>query len=230
VVKDAHDLTEKQMAAFARCARGGFNTGPREQDSSRPVTPGGLDEGSHAGLPLIAVVGTNAYADAASVETPQGLSTSAAKRCKGVGGVANNFVAAVTGSLQPAILGEANLGTPYLDGNVVRVDSSVPFYSWGSCSSQVAFQMQSKVCGALGCHWITRNHGTFEFLWAHDDTGVVSQQVAMGCRDGTNSYRVHMAVVGVKRTGDVNEAGKPEPPGVEIHSETEDGPVVKLTC
>jgi len=51
VVKDAHDLTEKQMAAFARCARGGFNTGPHEQDSSRPVTPGGLDEGSHAGLP-----------------------------------------------------------------------------------------------------------------------------------------------------------------------------------
>jgi hypothetical protein len=45
VVKDADDLTEGQMAGFARWARGVFKTGPREQYSSRPVTPGGLDEG-----------------------------------------------------------------------------------------------------------------------------------------------------------------------------------------
>jgi hypothetical protein len=45
VVKDADDLTEGQTAAFARSARGVFKTGPREQHSSRPGTPGGLDDG-----------------------------------------------------------------------------------------------------------------------------------------------------------------------------------------
>lgn len=158
-------------------------------------------------------------------------SSSGASLCKGAGGVLNNVVGAATGSLQPAILGEPDLGTPYLDGDVVRVDSSVPFYSWGSCADQVAFQMQTKVCGFFGCNWVTRNNGIPEFFWAHDDTGVVSQQVTMACRAGTNSYRVQMQVIGLSSSGDVDsQTGEAEAIGVEQENDTETGPVIKLTC
>ena len=138
---------------------------------------------------------TNTVGSGDFVDTPRpGASapppTTGERLCKGWGGVLNNIVGAGIGALSPAILGKADLGTPYLDGNVVRADSSVPFYSWGSCGNQVEFQMQSWVCGFWGCEWVTRNHGTPEFFWAHDDTGVVSQQVTMGCRKGTHSYRV----------------------------------------
>jgi hypothetical protein len=153
----------------------------------------------------------------------------AARLCRGWGGVANNVVGAAVGSLRPAILGERDLGTPTLDGNVVRVDSKVSFYGWGACGNQIAFQMQTKACGAFGCHWETRNHGKWEFFWAHDDTGEIAQQVTMSCRPGTNSYRVHMAVVGLASTGDIGENGKAVA-GAEVDSEGEDGPVVKLTC
>jgi peptidoglycan hydrolase-like protein with peptidoglycan-binding domain len=164
-----------------------------------------------------------------------GASTTAPSRgetlCKGWGGVVNNLFGAGTGALSPAILGKADLGTPYLDGNVIRADSSVPFYSWGSCGNQVEFQMQSWVCGFWGCEWVTRNHGTPEFFWAHDDTGVVSQQVTMGCRQGTHSYRVHMHVIGLSSTGEVDgKTGKGRALGVEPTSDTEDGPAIQLTC
>ena len=166
---------------------------------------------------------------AAPSSTPPGPSKGA-QRCKGWGGVANNIVGAATGSLTPALLGEPDLGTPYLDGNVVRVDSSVPFFSYGSCANQVAFQMQTKVCGDFGCNWITRNHGRPEFFWAHDDTGTVAQQVTMACRPGTNSYRVLMQVYGLASAGELNDEDEPEAAGVELDNEAETGPVIKLTC
>jgi hypothetical protein len=59
--------------------------------------------------------------------------------CEGASGVAGNVGSAVLGVVTPPILGELNLGTPYLDGDVVRADSSMSFYNWGSCMSQVAF-------------------------------------------------------------------------------------------
>ena len=91
--------------------------------------------------------------------------------------------------------------------------------------------MQSWVCGFWGCNWVTRNHGIPEFFWAHDDTGVVSQQVTMGCRKGTHSYRVRMNVIGLSSTGDVSaETGEAEAIGVELDNETEDGPAIQLTC
>src|SRR5687768_2724166 len=68
--------------------------------------------------------------------------------------------------------------------------------------------MQTKACGAFGCHWETRNHGKWKFFWAHDDTGEIPQQVTMSCRPGTHSYRVHMAVVGLASTGHIGENGK----------------------
>ena len=91
--------------------------------------------------------------------------------------------------------------------------------------------MQEYVCGFWGCNWVTRNHGTPEFFWAHDDTGVVAQQVTMGCRPGTHSYRVQMQVYGVSSSGDVNPADDaPEAIGVESDNDTETGPAVQLTC
>ena len=181
-------------------------------------------------LLLVAASGT-ARADTAHASASPGVASSAADLCQGIGGVANNLLGAVTGSLYPAILAEPDLGTPYLDGNVVRADSSVAFYSWGSCANQVAFQMQEHVCGFWGCNWVTRNHGTPEFFWAHDDTGVVAQQVTMGCRPGTHSYRVQMQVYGVSSSGDVNPADDaPEAIGVESDNDTETGPAVQLTC
>jgi hypothetical protein len=68
--------------------------------------------------------------------------------------------------------------------------------------------MQTKACGVWGYTWETRNHGKWEFFWAHDDTGAIAQQVTMSCRPGTHSYRVHMAVVGLASTGDISENGK----------------------
>jgi hypothetical protein len=167
----------------------------------------------------------------ASSLTAHPSSSPPADNCKGWGGVLNNFDSAAIGGLNPPLLGEVSLGTPYVDGNVVRADSSVSFYSWGSCSAQVAFQMQTKVCGAFGCNWVTRNHGKYEFFWAHDDTGQVSQQVTMSCRKGTNSYRVHMAVVGPQSAAEAGENNGPGIIGVEPgENVNEDGPVVKLTC
>jgi hypothetical protein len=149
--------------------------------------------------------------------------------CSGWGGVLNNAVGLGTGGLQAAILAEPDLGTPYVDGNVVRADGSVSFMSYGSCSSQIAFQMQTKACGAFGCSWETRNHGTWEFLWQHDDTGTLSQDVAMTCRAGTNSYRIHMAVTNVVSEVEGNGDGEGTI-GAALEPEQEDGPVVKLTC
>ena len=180
--------------------------------------------GAWAGVPSTAERSTPA------VSTVAVQPTSYASTCEGMGGVANNLVGGLVGSLAPAILQEPELGTPYLDGDVVRVDSSVAFASWGSCSSQVAFQMQTKVCGFWGCNWETRNHGTWEFLWKHDDTGQVAQQVTMGCRPGTNSYRVHMAVVGLASTAEEGSNGRPGAIGVETDNDEADGPVIKLTC
>jgi hypothetical protein len=172
-----------------------------------------------------------AKADTTQASASPAVVASAAGQCQGVGGVANNLLGAVTGSLSPAILAEPDLGAPYLDGNVVRADSSVAFYSWGSCANQVAFQMQEYICGFWGCNWVTRNHGIPEFFWAHDDTGIVAQQVTMGCRPGTHSYRVQMQVYGVSSSGDVDAAdGEPEAIGVESDNDTETGPAVQLTC
>jgi hypothetical protein len=187
-------------------------------------------------LLLVAASGGTAKADTTQASAPQASASpataaSAADLCQGIGGVASNLLGAVTGGLNPAILAEPDLGTPYLDGNVVRADSSVQFYSWGSCADQVAFQMQEYVCGFWGCNWVIRNHGIPEFFWAHDDTGVVAQQVTMGCRPGTHSYRVQMQVYGVSSSGDVNPAdGEPEAIGVESDNDTETGPAVQLTC
>lgn len=167
-------------------------------------------------------------ADTGSTQTKQVTGTGS-KLCRGAGGVANNVLGAVTGSLRPAILGEPELGTPRLDGNVVRVDGAVSFYGWGSCGNQIAFQMQTKACGFWGCSWETRNNGTWEFFWAHDDTGKVEQQVSMGCRRGTHSYRIHMATIGLSSTGDITKSGKGVA-GVETENDSEDGPVIKLTC
>jgi len=71
----------------------------------------------------------------AQASIDRNLPAGAAAR-KGWGGVANNVVGLGTGGLHAAIIGEPELGTPYLDGKTVRVDVSVPFYSWGSCSSR----------------------------------------------------------------------------------------------
>ena len=167
----------------------------------------------------------------ATQPTTSGGESTGESLCKGVGGVASNLLGAATGSLNPAIIGEPDLGTPYLDGVVIRADSSVPFYSWGSCANQVEFQMQTKICGLWGCNWVTRNNGIPEFFWAHDDTGAVSQQVTMSCRPGTNSYRVQMRVTGLSSSGDLNpENDEPEAIGAELDNDTEDGPVIKLTC
>jgi hypothetical protein len=180
-----------------------------------------------------AVVGLGGTAVAAQAATPVAMTapiaSAAAASCRGAGGVLSNFTGFVTGGLHAAILGEADLGTPYLDGDVVRVEGSVPFYDWGSCGSQVAFQLETKVCGTFGCSWEVRNHGTWEFFWEHDDSGVVAQQVGMTCRAGTNSYRIHMAVENVVSAAEKPEKGKGAI-GAELEPEQEDGPVVKLSC
>lgn len=126
---------------------------------------------------------------------------SASDTCSGWNGVASNFGNGALGILSPAILQRVDLGTPYVDGDVIRANNSMTFANWGSCGAQVAFQMQTKACGTWGCSWETRNHGTWEFLWQHADDGEVSGQVGMSCRAGTHSYRVHMAVLGPVSTG-----------------------------
>jgi peptidoglycan hydrolase-like protein with peptidoglycan-binding domain len=196
---------------------------------SSPAAPAAGERLSEPGNGEVPAMDAPASTPAAPSSTPPGPSKGA-QRCKGWGGVVNNIVGAVTGSLTPALLGEPDLGTPYLDGNVVRVDSSVPFFSYGSCANQVAFQMQTKVCGDFGCNWITRNHGKPEFFWAHDDTDTVAQQVTMACRPGTNSYRVLMQVYGLASAGELNDEDEPEAAGVELDNEAETGPVIKLTC
>jgi hypothetical protein len=167
---------------------------------------------------------------AAEAAAPARVSASNGSQCRGAGGVLNNFFSGATGGLHPAILREPEIGAPYLDGTVVRADSSVSFLSWGSCSSQVAFQMQTKICGTFGCHWVTRNHGTWEFLWAHDDTGAVTQQVTMSCRPGTNSYRVEMSVIGLSSEAEEGMGEAPGIVGAAVENETKDGPVVRLSC
>jgi hypothetical protein len=182
------------------------------------------------------VVGALGVAGTAQAATP--LAGTAARNCRGAGGVLNNLLGFADGGLSPAILREPELGTPQVDSGVVHAEGSVSFLSWGSCSSQVAFQLQTKVCGSFGCNWITRNHGTWEFFWAHDDTGTVSGDVGMTCRPGTNSYRVHMAVTNVVSAAEATEKGESGEAegaeagavGAELESDGEDGPVVKLTC
>jgi hypothetical protein len=177
-----------------------------------------------------AVVGLALTGSAADAATP--TASSGPEVCHGWGGVLNNVVGLGSGGLSPAILGEAELGDPDVDGGVVSATGTVPFYSWGSCSSQVAFQMQTKVCGYFGCNWVTRNHGTWEFFWAHDDSGFVSQRVAMSCRRGTNSYRIHMAVTNVVSAAEEGEGegAAAGAVGAELESDGEDGPVATLTC
>jgi hypothetical protein len=167
---------------------------------------------------------TGSAADAATPTASTG-----ADLCDGWGGVLDNVTGFGSGGLSPAVLGEAELGDPGLDGGVVRATGTVPFYSWGSCSSEVAFQMQTWVCGFFGCNWVTRNHGTWEFFWAHDD-GTVSQSVAMTCRGGTHSYRIHMAVTDVVSAAEEGEGEAPGAVGAELESDGEDGPAVDLTC
>jgi peptidoglycan hydrolase-like protein with peptidoglycan-binding domain len=162
-------------------------------------------------------------------DTSSGSSTGE-KICQGAGGAAFDLSAESIGALFPAVIGDPNIGAPYLDGNVVRADSSVSFDSWGSCADQLAFQMQSKVCGAFGCHWLTRNHGTWQFLWAHDQTGTIAQQVTMACRPGTNSYRVEMDVVNEQSTSEEGEGEGFGVNGTENVADPEYGPVVQLTC
>ncbi len=149
-----------------------------------------------------------------------------AAACKGWGGVANNFVGFGTGGLFAAIIGEPELGTPYLDGKTVRVDGSVPFYSWGSCSSQIELQLQSNVCGSFGCEW--RNLDTdLEFLWAHADVARVSAHLNGKCRSGKHSYRMAM-----KSFGPVSEAerGNPGIIGASTEFESDQGAKVTFSC
>jgi len=157
----------------------------------------------------------------------------AAKICKGVGGAANNLLQFGIGGLHPPILGQERIGTPYLDGDVVRADSVVPFYSAGSCGSQVAFQMETRACGRWGCKWETRNHGQWTFFWEHMDTAEVAQQVTMSCREGTHSYRVKMNVIGLKSDSEQSEGRSGASSGAigaVLAGEGKNGPVVKLTC
>jgi hypothetical protein len=174
---------------------------------------------------------------AALAGTPQTRLASSPAVCEGAGSVANNLFGAATGSVNPPIFNQVSPGTPYLDGDVVRADNSVSFMSWGSCMAEVAFQMETKVCGAFGCSWRTRNHGTWEYLWKHADEGSVAQQVTMGCRQGTNTYKVHMAVVGPASIGEEPKGKQGEETGGAIGVDgtasagmSEDGPEVKLTC
>lgn len=183
-----------------------------------------------AAVALVALVGGSPTALAG---TPQ--SASSPSVCEGAGSVANNFLGAATGSVNPPIFNQVRIGTPYLDGDVVRADSSVSFVSWGSCMAEVAFKMETKVCGAFGCSWRTRNNGTWEYLWKHADDGFVSQQVTMRCRQGTNTYKVYMAVVGPASVGEEpkGEEGKGAAIGVDGTASagmSEEGPEVKLTC
>jgi hypothetical protein len=165
---------------------------------------------------------------------PSGHSTSGAGICKGAGSIANNIVGFVAGMTYPPILFNAQLGVPRKEGNVVRADGSVQFKSWGSCMATVAFQMQTKVCHWWGCGWETRNHGTDEYLWKHDDTGEVHATEGMTCRKGTNTYRMHMAVVGPASDGvEPNKKGKGGAigeDGAASSDESEDGPEIKLDC
>ncbi len=170
------------------------------------------------------LLGGAVAAPAALAATPGG---SYADTCQGWGGVANNLVSGLDGGMVPPAVGEPELDTPYLDGDTVRGGGTVTFTSWGSCSAQVVFQMQTKVCGMWGCNWRTANHGDWEFFWAHDDTGEVHQDVAMHCRSGTNSYRVHMETLGFRSDA---EEGDPGALGVEPETDQVDGPAVKLTC
>jgi hypothetical protein len=175
------------------------------------------------------------------VATPTALASapkihpaSGAEICKGAGSVASNLLGGVTGSTYAPILFNKQLSEPRKEGNVIRADGSVQFKSWGSCMAQVAFQMQTKVCGAWGCHWKTRNHGTYEYLWKHDDTGEVHATEGMTCRQGTNSYRMHMAVVGPASTSEEpNAKGKGAAigeDGTASSGESEYGPAVKIEC
>lgn len=152
--------------------------------------------------------------------------------CKGWGGVASNAGGFVLGTLQKPILLPPDMEEPRLDGDVVRMRGKVAFKSIGSCSAQVAFQAQTKVCGAFGCNWTTRNHGTWEFLWEHATDGYVSAEVSMKCRSGTHSYRIHLDVVGaVSVQEEPKQGGKGAAQGAApITDLDQDGPVVKLTC
>jgi hypothetical protein len=187
---------------------------------------------------LLAFLGggsTAAAADNASI-TRTAFATDAKSQCKGWNGVASNLGNGALGILQPPILTGKDLGTPRLEGTVVRADGSLKFYNFGNCSAQVVFKMQTKACGFWGCHWQTKDSGKWEFLWEHVDTGEVQGQVAMECRKGTNSYRIHMETTGVVSTGGEEtgpqakgrSAGVPQ--SVELDSDQEDGPVVKLSC
>jgi hypothetical protein len=164
-----------------------------------------------------------------SVDTSPG-SSAGEQVCPGLGGAAFDLAAESIGALFPAVIADDQVGTPYLDGNVVRADSSLSFDSWGSCADQVAFQMQSRVCGTFGCHWVTRNHGTWQFLWAHDQTGTIAQQVTMACRPGTNSYRVEMNLINEQSTSEEGEGEGFGINGTENVANPEYSPVVKLTC
>lgn len=189
--------------------------------SSAPTTSPGNGE--------IPATASGVSSPAATANTSSG-SSNGEKICKGAGGAAYDLSAESIGALFPAVLSEPDIGAPYLDGNVVRADSSVSFDSWGSCGDQIAFQMQSKVCGDFGCHWVTRNHGTWAFLWAYDETGTVPQQVTMGCRPGTNSYRVEMNVINEQSTSEEGEGEAPGAIGAENVGDPSYGPVVELTC
>lgn len=186
---------------------------------------------------VMTAFGTTSAADAAEpADNTTAHSADARSQCAGWKGAVGNVGSAALGILQPPIITGKSLGTPRLDGDVVRVDGSLQFANWGNCSAQVVFQMQTKACGAWGCHWETRNHGKSEFLWQHADTGQVDSQVAMSCRKGENSYRVHMETTGVVSTGGEETGSEAKgkaagvPVSVELDSDQEDGPVIKIRC
>jgi hypothetical protein len=136
-----------------------------------------------------------------SVDTSPG-SSAGEQVCPGLGGAAFDLAAESIGALFPAVIAD----------------------------DQVAFQMQSRVCGTFGCHWVTRNHGTWQFLWAHDQTGTIAQQVTMACRPGTNSYRAEMNLINEQSTSEEGEGEGFGINGTENVADPEYSPVVKLTC
>jgi peptidoglycan hydrolase-like protein with peptidoglycan-binding domain len=217
-------------AALDTAAPGGTpGTSASTPDSTSSSGSAGGERLSDPGNGEMPATASGASSPAATPNTSSG-SSNGEKICKGAGGAAYDLAAERIGALFPAVLSEPDIGAPYLDGNVVRADSSVSFDSWGSCGDQIAFQMQSKVCGRFGCNWVTRNHGTWAFLWAYDETGTVAQQVAMGCRPGTNSYRVEMNVINEQSTSEEGADDAPGAIGAENAGDPSYGPVVKLTC
>lgn len=171
------------------------------------------------------------------VAVDQAAQSQADRQCKGRNGVVTNFGNAIIGILQPPIMSEPEVGQPYVENGVVKAQSSLRFYNWGtSCSSMVTFNLETRVCGSWGCNWQTKDGSQSEFLWAHAGTGIIEHENSMPCRKGTNSYKAYVNYLGIVSSGAESPyegaQGKAAgtPVSVEIDSDTTEGNVVKLTC